>query len=321
MAGQGVITVFGLFVLRQDEVGVRLTLGRFSGVVKPGLGFNIPIIHKVTKTKSSLQTTDLPEQQIVLSGNISVIISGNLNFRVKAPDRALLEVNDYRYSIQQLALTTIADVLGSKTIEEVRGAKLRIAEEIEAIVSRTASSWGLTDVDIRLTDARMDEGLQRAMMRETEARKEASAIKIKAESDKYVASIFADAAESLARSPGAMTLRVLQTLSDVSNDKTTIVIPVPIDLLTRQSPSAAHVSPATSAASQSSDTTAVVSDVPMGEIRLRGDKTVAVCPSCNSKYDVTAILGESKVDVAPEIPGQQIKCKRCNQIFTLPEAE
>lgn len=321
MAGQGVITVFGLFVLRQDEVGVRLTLGRFSGVVRPGLGFNVPIIHKVIKTKSSLQTTDLPEQQIVLSGNISVIISGNLNFRVKAPDRALLEVNNYRYSIQQLALTTIADVLGSKTIEEVRGAKLKIAEEIEAIVSRTASNWGLADVDIRLTDARMDEGLQRAMMRETEARKEANAIKIKAESDKYVASIFADAAESLARSPGAMTLRVLQTLSDVSNDKTTIVIPVPIDLLTRQSPSSADISSAVSATSQSSEPTAVVPDVPMGEIRLRGDKTVAVCPACNSKYDVTAIIGESKVDAVPEIPGQQIQCKRCNQVFTLPEAD
>ncbi|MAT39591.1 MAG: hypothetical protein CL946_08295 [Ectothiorhodospiraceae bacterium] len=321
MAGQGVITVFGLFVLRQDEVGVRLTLGRFSGVVQPGLGFNVPIIHKVIKTKSSLQTIDLPEQQIVLSGNISVIISGNLNFRVKAPDRALLAVDNYRYSIQQLALTTIADVLGSKTIEEVRGAKLKIAEEIEAIVSRTASNWGLADVDIRLTDARMDEGLQRAMMRETEARKEANAIKIKAESDKYVAGIFAEAADSLAKSPGAMTLRVLQTLSDVSNDKTTIVVPVPIDLLTRQSPSPVDISSATSATSESPELLVNVPDVPMGKIKIRGDKAVAVCPACNARYDVTAILGESKVDAAPEIPGQQIQCKRCGQIFTLPEVD
>jgi len=312
MAGQGVVTVFGLYVLRQDEIGVRLNLGKYSGLVHPGLGFNIPIVHKVIKTKSSLQTTDLPEQQIVLSGNISVTISGNLNFRVEDPQRALLEVSNYRYSIQQLALTTIADVLGSKTIEEVRSAKLQIAEEIESIVSRTASEWGLTSVDIRLTDARLDEGLQRAMMRETEARKEANAIKIKAESDKYVANIFADAAHTLAESPGAMTLRVLQTLSDVSNDKTTVVVPIPIDMLTRE---------ATGAAAPAIDRRPAASEFPMGTIKIQGEKTVAICPGCDAKYNVTNILGEMKYDEAPDVPGQQARCKRCDEIFTLPQTD
>ncbi|MCZ6793211.1 MAG: SPFH domain-containing protein [Planctomycetota bacterium] len=158
-------------------------------------------------------------------------ISGNLNFRVADPRRALLEVQDYRYSIQQLSLTTIADVLGTKTIEEVRTSKVEIGDEIEKIVAERATTWGLAEVDIRLTDARMDESLMRAMMRETEAHKEARAIQIKAESDREVAEIFAEAARALASSPGAMTLRVLQTLSDISNDKATVVIPIPVDML------------------------------------------------------------------------------------------
>jgi len=319
MAGQSIITAFGFFVLKQDEIGVRLTLGKYSGAVHPGLGFCIPILQQILKTRSSLQTVDLPDQQIVLSGNISVIISGNLNFRVVDASQALLDVTNYRYSVQQLALTTISDVLGTKTIEEVRSAKVRIADEIETIVSRTAVGWGLSDVDIRLTDARMDEGLQRAMMRETEARKEASAIKIKAESDKFVSRIFADAARTLAGSPGAMTLRVLQTLSDVSNDKTTVIVPIPVDMLAMLgggSPaSAARAAALTDVEQEEPD-----DPYPIAALKLIGRKTVAICPSCETKYNVTDVLGDMERDELPDITGQQVKCKRCGTTFTLPEA-
>ena len=324
MAGQNVITAIGFFVIQQDEIGVRLTLGKYSGTVSPGLGFAIPILQKVRKTKSSLQTIDLPDQQIVLNGNISVSISGNLNFRVVAPERALLEVTNYQYSIQQLALTTISDVLGTKSIEEVRASKAKIAEEIEVIITRQSADWGLGDVDIRLTDARLDEALQRAMMRETEAQKEANAIKIKAESDKYVSRIFADAARTLAAAPGAMTLRVLQTLSDVSNDKTTILMPIPIDMLTAaQAGSASGPSNQLGVDPAASPTVAgdgAEDEFPFAELKLRGDEMVAICPSCEAKYNVTDILGHMRYDRRPDVAGQQIKCKRCEAIFTLDEA-
>ncbi len=233
MTKKNVFKLFGFFTLRQDETGVVLTLGKFSRQVQPGLSFAVPFLQQAQKTMSSLQTIDLPDQQIVLAGNVSVTISGNLNFRVENASKALLEVSDYSYTVQRLALTTIADVLGTKTIEEVRTSKVAIADEIETIVAERAREWGLADVDIRLTDARMDEGLLRAMMRETEAHKEAAAIKIKADGDLKVAQKFAAAAKILADAPGAMTLRVLQTVSDVSSDKSTIIVPLPIDLLTR----------------------------------------------------------------------------------------
>ena len=131
MASQMVIKVLGFYVLKQDETGVCLTLGKYSGSVGPGLGFAVPFFQQVRKTTSSLQTIDLPNQQIVLNGNISVTISGNLNFRVTNPERALLSVSNYHYTMQQLALTTISDVLGTKSIEEVRSSKTKIADEIE----------------------------------------------------------------------------------------------------------------------------------------------------------------------------------------------
>ncbi|MCG6156671.1 SPFH domain-containing protein [Rubinisphaera margarita] len=313
MSSSGVMTFFGFYVIRQDEIGVRLTLGQFSGIVRPGLGFAIPFFQQITKTRRSLQTIDLPEQQIVLNGNISVRISGNLNFRVDDPEKALLDVSNYRYTIQQLALTTIADVLGTKTIEEVRNEKIKIAQEIEAIVARNAKEWGLRDLDIRLTDAQLDHSLQRAMMRETEAQKEANAIKIKAESDKFVSQIFADAAKTLGSSPGAMTLRVLQTLSDVSNDKTTVVMPIPIELLTmfQNQRSEGDRAPR-------GDSTGVQTG-PMGELRMSGGKAVATCPGCGAKYDVTEIAGNPDFDVDPEVPGQQLRCRKCSIEFSLPQ--
>lgn len=317
MARRSVITVLGFYVLQQDEIGVRLSLGKYSGEVHPGLGFAIPLIQKIYKTQSSLQTIDLPEQQIVLNGNISVSISGNLNFRVASPAKALLEVSNYRYTIQQLAMTTISDVLGTKTIEDVRNEKVKIANEVEAIVSRSARDWGLANVDIRLTDARLDDGLQRAMMRETEAEKEANAIKIKAESDKYVSQIFADAATTLAGSPGAMTLRVLQTLSDVSNDKSTVVIPVPVDMLTRAQPVVGVPTP--DAASEKQSISPHVPEYPVAEIQTRGEKTIAICPSCQAKFNVSSILNDKSFDQDLEVPGVQLKCKRCETMFTVPE--
>ncbi len=312
MNAQRAFGPFGLYTLKQNEIGVKLTLGKFSGIVGPGLGFAMPGFQKVYKTLSSLQTIDLPDQQIVLSGNISVTISGNLNFRVADPHRALLNVSNYGHSMGQLALTTISDVLGTKTIEEVRTAKARIADEIEEEIEGKAAEWGLSDIDIRLTDAQMDESLLRAMMRETEAEKEASAIRIKAEADRHVATLFSDAAKTLAASPGAMTLRVMQTLSDVSNDKSTVVLPIPIDLLNALGGNGIHLGGAGAAAPSAQL-------VPLADLVMRENgEIIATCPTCEAAYNVAEILGSAEYDDDPDTPGQQVKCQSCGGLFTLP---
>jgi regulator of protease activity HflC (stomatin/prohibitin superfamily) len=318
MAGRKVIKFLGFYILQADEVAVTLTLGKFSGVVGPGLGFALPLIKQVYKTGSSLQTIDLPDQQIVISGNIGITISGNLNFRVGDAGKALLSVSDYRFTVQRLALTTISDVLSTKTIEEVRTEKMKIAGEIEQIVAEAAVKWGLTDVDIRLTDARMDEQLLRAMMRETEAKKEASAAQIRADADRDVAESFAEAATTLSSSPGALTLKVLQTLSDLSNSKSTVVIPLPWDLLQSSAKSVLGQAEQTAAASAASSD---AEEPPNAKLRYEADRTIAVCPICKAQYNVTEVMGDMRYDRMPETPGIQIRCKRCEGIFTLPGSE
>ncbi|MCP4116960.1 MAG: hypothetical protein GY737_16460 [Desulfobacteraceae bacterium] len=303
-----VIPVLGFYIVNQDEIGVMLTLGKYSGKANPGLGFAIPIFQQVIKTPSSLQTIDLPDQQVVLSGNISVTISGNLNFRVADPQKAILGVSNYSRSIQQLALTTISDVLGTKTLEEVRTKKSMIADEIESVINESAVRWGLNDIDIRLTDASIDETLLRAMMRETEAKKEASAVKIKAESDKMTAEMFAEAADILSASPGAMTLRILQTLNDISSDKSTIVVPIPMDLLSGKQLDKFADPPV-----QDQKQAPALSD-----IAIRENKLYCFCPECSQQYDVTDIAGADRYDKLPNVPGQQIGCKKCGALFTLP---
>jgi len=151
------------------------------------------------------------------------------------------------------------------------------------------------------------------MMRETEAEKEASAIKIKAESDRHVAQVFADAARTLAVAPGAMTLRVLQTISDVSNSKSTVIVPIPIELLGTLGMNRPSVSgePASGAGAES---------FPLAVLEMKSGKARAVCPGCGTRYSMTAeVLGNMKYDFRRDIPGQQIKCKRCEAVFTLPE--
>jgi len=318
MAGRKVIKFFGFYILQADEVAVTLSLGKFSGVAGPGLGFAFPLIKQVYKTSSSLQTIDLPDQQIVISGNIGITISGNLNFRVGDAGKALLSVNDYRYTVQRLALTTISDVLSTKTIEEVRTDKMKIADEIEKIVAEAAVKWGLTDVDIRLTDARMDEQLLRAMMRETEAKKEASAAQIRADADRDVAESFAEAATTLSGSPGALTLKVLQALSDLSNSKSTVVIPLPWDLLQGGAKGLVEQSGQAVAAPKASSE---IEGPPNAQLKYETDRTIAVCPICNAQYNVTEAMGNMRYDRMPEVPGIQIRCKQCEGIFTLPGSE
>ena len=305
--GKRVFTFLGLFVINQDEMGVKLTLGKFSGIVSPGLGFAIPVLQQVNKTKASVQTVDLPDQQVVLSGNIAVKISGNLNFRVADPQKALLTVSNYSHSIKQLALTTISDVLGTKTLEDVRSKKAMIAEEIGSVIKDAATNWGLADIDIRHTDASMDDALLRAMMRETEARKEASAVKIKAESDKVTAEMFSQAANVLASAPGAMTLRILQTLSDMSNDKSTIVVPIPMDILSGNIP-----------VKQTDPGETQKQAIPLADITLEGSNLYCFCAKCDQKYNVTDIIGKENYDVMADVPGQQVNCKKCGEIFSLP---
>jgi len=312
MPSTSVITFFGFYVLNQDEIGVCLTLGKYSGIVRPGPGFILPIFQKILKTKGSLQTVDLPDQQIVLNGNIAVTISGSLNFRVTDPGKALLGVQDYAYSIRQLALTTVSEVLGDKEIEDIRTKKADIASEIEKVIGQKASDWGLAEVDIRLTDAKLDDSLLRAMMRETEAKKEANAIEIKAEADKKVAQIFAHAARTLAASPGSMTLRILQTLSDLSNDKSTVVIPLPVDMLsTLGGGRAVAAAPAAAAKGRSP------APLPRARTRTVNGLRVADCPSCGKKYNVSEILGDERYDARPDVEGQQVRCTGCQTEFTL----
>jgi regulator of protease activity HflC (stomatin/prohibitin superfamily) len=314
---RNVVTIFGLYTLAQDEVGVKLTFGKYSGSITPGFNFAIPGVQSVRKTKSSLMTLDLPDQQIVLNGNISVQISGSLNFRVVNPRKAILEVQNYAYSVRQLALTTISDVLGTKSIEDVRGNKGQVAKEIENIVSEMAQRWGIADVDIRLTDARFDEKLLMAMMRETEAEKEAAAIRIKANADVEVAESFVKAAKKLANVPGAMTLRVLQTLNDISNTKSTVVVPIPVDFMTTLKSFAPQILKDPAGPGPISLDAVDTESYPEAPVFKEDGKQKSNCPHCGAKYNVSDILGLVGVDRDPNVPGQQVKCKLCKTVFTL----
>ena len=121
-----------------------------------------------------------------------------------------------------------------------------------------------------------------------------------------------------------MTLRVLQTLSDVSNDKSTIVIPIPLDFFASRPSRSQNGSPPDSggsAALAAASTTAAHSSAPLCELKLNNERTIAICPHCNSQFNVTEVLGNARYDRMPDVPGQQIKCGRCAKIFSLPDTE
>ena len=227
-----IFVVLFVRIIIQYERGVKFTLGRYSGIMGPGLNFLIPFIQTYRRVDIRILTIDIPRQQVITKDNVPVSINGVVYFKVVDPEKAVILVQDYVYAVSQYAQTALRDVAGGMSLDQVLGEREQIGKDIEKIVENASKNWGLEVTDIKLQDIDMPEDLKRLMSRQASSEREKRATIIKAEGDKMAADNLAKAADIMMKSPGAMQLRTLQTIDGLGpTASNTVIMAIPVDVL------------------------------------------------------------------------------------------
>ena len=219
-------------ILMEYERGVVFRMGRFSGVKGPGLRLIIPVVDKLIKVSLRTVAMDVPPQDVITKDNVSVKVNAVLYFRVLAPEKALIEVENYLYATSQLAQTSLRSVLGQHEMDDLLSHRDRINQNLQQILDRQTDPWGvkISNVEIKHVDLPVE--MQRAMARQAEAERERRSKVIHAEGEFQASQKLADAAKVISTEVGALQLRFLQTLTEISAEKnSTIIFPIPIDLI------------------------------------------------------------------------------------------
>ncbi len=216
----------------QWEKAVVFRLGKFHTIKGPGLFMVIPLIDQIRMVDTRVLAVSIPKQQVITRDNVPVTIDGVLFFRVENAAEAIIMVQDYRYVISQYAQTSLRDVIGQMTLDQLLTEREEIAKSIEHHVENDTKGWGLEVTGLRIQDVDMPEELKKMMSRQASAEREKRATITKAEGDKEAAVNLALAARTMAESPGAMQLRTLQTIDGLGpTASNTVVLAVPIDVL------------------------------------------------------------------------------------------
>jgi regulator of protease activity HflC (stomatin/prohibitin superfamily) len=240
----GFIIVSGVRIIQQYETGVVFQLGRYSRTLQPGLNLIIPLVEYARVIDMRVLTIEIPKQQAITKDNVPVSINGVVYFQVTNSVPAVIEVQNYLYAVSQYAQAALRDVVGGMSFDDLLAERQKIGDEIEGIIQKQAENWGLKVTAIKLLDVDVPEELKKMMSRQASAEREKRANITKAEGDKLAAMNLADAARTMALSPGAMQLRTLQTIDGLGpTASNTVVLAVPVDILESFKTLAAKITP------------------------------------------------------------------------------
>ena len=222
-----------VFVLREYERGVVFFLGRFQSVMGPGLIVLIPGVQQLVRVDLRTRVLDVPTQDVITRDNVSVKVNAVIYFRVFDPEKAIVQVEDFQSATSQLAQTTLRSVLGQHELDELLSERDKLNRDIREILDKQTDAWGIKVANVEIKHVDLNETMVRAIAKQAEAERMRRAKVIAAEGEFQASAKLRDAAEVLSEQSQALTLRYLQTLLDMSTEKTsTILFPLPIDLLT-----------------------------------------------------------------------------------------
>ena len=218
--------------INQYERGILFSYGKFSKVLNPGWRIVLPIIQSYSKIDIRTKVIDVPEQETITKDNVSVRINAVIYFSVFDAGKALLQVENFRYAVSQLAQTTMRNAVGSVTLDELLSSREKISTEICAIIDKATDPWGIKVENVELKDVALPEEMKRVIAKAAEAERERQAVITKAEGEVQASENLAKAARLMATTPGALHLRTLATLNDLSSDQSnTIIFAIPIEVL------------------------------------------------------------------------------------------
>jgi len=218
-------------ILREYERGVVFTLGRFTGVKGPGLIILIPFIQRMERVDLRIIVLDVPEQDVISHDNVSVNVNAVVYFRVVDPEKAIIQVENFYAATSQLAQTTLRSVLGRHELDEMLAEREQLNYDIQEILDKQTDTWGIKISNVEIKHVDLNESMVRAIAKQAEAERERRAKVINAKGELEASKNLVEAAKILSENPHGIQLRYLQTLSDISNDKTnTVIFPFPTDL-------------------------------------------------------------------------------------------
>ena len=221
-----------LRVLREYQRGVVFQLGRFWKVKGPGLVVVVPGLQQMVRVDLRVVTMDVEPQDVISRDNVSVKVNAVVFFRVVDPERAIIQVEDYLMATSQLAQTTLRVVLGKHELDEMLAERERLNLDVQQILDAQTDGWGIKVTNVEIKHIDLNDSMVRAIARQAEAERERRAKVIHAEGERQAAQALLAAAQQLAAQPEAMQLRYLQTMTQVAGDRaTTVVLPLPMDLL------------------------------------------------------------------------------------------
>ncbi|HOA23126.1 MAG TPA: slipin family protein [Aggregatilineales bacterium] len=234
----GIVVVVLMFlgsavrIVQEYERGVIFRLGRVVGAKGPGLFFIIPVIDRMVKVDLRTVTLDVPPQEMITNDNVTVKVNAVAYFRVVDPEKAIIQVENYRSATYQIAQTSLRSVIGEAELDEVLAHRDRINTKLQRIIDEATDPWGIKVSMVEVKDVELPPQMQRAMARQAEAEREKRAKIIHAEGEFQAAQQLREAADTMAGEPQALQLRFLQTLTEIAAEKnSTVIFPVPVDII------------------------------------------------------------------------------------------
>lgn len=228
----GIILLKSIVQINEYERGIKFSQGKFHSIMTPGWKIVLPIIESYKKIDVRTKAVDVPEQDTITKDNISVRVNAVIYYKIFDASKALLEVENFYYAVSQLAQTTMRNAIGSVTLDELLIEREKLSESICKIIDEATDPWGIKVENVELKDVVLPEEMKRVMAKAAEAEREKLAVITKAAGEVEASNNLAKAAKTMAETPGAMHLRTLSTLNDLSSDQSnTIIFCIPVEVL------------------------------------------------------------------------------------------
>lgn len=230
-----IIAIILLCSIRQiDEYerGIKFSLGKFTKIMNPGWNIVLPIFQSYKKVDIRTKAVDVPEQDAITKDNVSVRINAVIYYKIFDASKAILAVENYYYATSQLTQTTMRNIVGSVTLDELLAEREKISTKICEVIDEATDPWGIKVENIELKDISLPEEMQRVIAKVAEAEREKVAVITKAAGEVEASENLAIAAKKMSETPGALHLRTLATLNDLSSDQSnTIIFAIPIEIM------------------------------------------------------------------------------------------
>lgn len=227
-----IVILGSLKQINEYERGVKFTAGKFTKIMLPGWRIVLPIFQSYKKVDIRTKVDDVPEQEAITKDNVSVKINAVIYYKVFDASLAVLQVEDFYYATAQLAQTTMRNIVGSVTLDELLCEREKVSSQIKEIIDKETDPWGIKVENVELKDVSLPEEMKRVIAKVAEAEREKAAVITKAAGEVEASSNLAKAAEVMNKTPGALHLRTLATLNDLSSDQSnTVIFALPVEVL------------------------------------------------------------------------------------------